>query len=184
MVELNLEQLKSAVSGGSKKAADSLFQMAGLKVTVSASNFLLVSLQEVVSKIELNKEDLIAYSSIKGELTGESFLVITECGALKLANVLSGETLGEGRILSEIDRSAIKEVLNIIANAYLLEIVETIKIENTSLTPPGFARVEYLQNSLRQKIDGRQGDAVILETSLEIAETNINLSLYFVFYGD
>ena|SRR3990172_12419444 len=107
-------ELREAIENGSKRAAESLFQMTGIKVTVTATDVKSVNLKELISSLDFPETSLVAYSELNHSLSGQTVFVVSEENALELASLLSGNSLEKKRVLQEIDRSAIKETLNIV----------------------------------------------------------------------
>lgn len=184
MIEkIDNEKIKEAANLGSERAAKSLFQMTGVKVNVKAKDTDYVPLTDIVKKLTFPKESLVAFASINNSLNGKSMFAISEKNALLLADLLSGRTLGQSRLLQGIDRSAIKETLNILSNSYLIEFGKVLKISDIILSAPAFADTERFIKKETKEIEGKQGNAIVLKTVLYMDKMNIESDLYFIIYN-
>jgi len=182
IMEIEKEHIEKAVNVGSEKAAEALYHMTGVKVKVSATEIKTVSLSELSSTLSISKDYLVARSQIDKDLEGVSLLAISEKNTLILADLLSGRTLGTSRIIKDIDRSALKETLNIISNAYIVSLGEVLDVFNINILPPSLTEAEYILKDLQDTFT-KDGNAVILKTVLNLYDTDLEADLYFIFYN-
>lgn len=181
-MQFDKEKIDKAVSAGSEKAAEALYLMTGIKVEVEASDVKTVALDTVIENIDIPDKSLVAFADLNHSLNGKTIFTLTENNALSLADLLSGKTLGTSRLLQEIDRSAIKETLNIVSNSYIVSLGEALGYAEVELSPPSFATAETFLSDLKEHVGVRKGDVVVIKTILNIYKTDIEADLYFIIY--
>jgi chemotaxis protein CheY-P-specific phosphatase CheC len=101
-----------------------------------------------------------------------------------LVDILNKQEDGTTRILKEIDRSAIKEMLNILSNSYANAIAEASEIE-LKIDIPSMITVTRLQGIISQAFRFNAGQmeglSIIFETTLTIANKKIRVGLFLIF---
>lgn len=174
------DQLKQASRAGEKQAARSLSVLAKRQVnveTVEAKLEKTFNTAEIFANIE--EHSVIAYSQALTGLTGVSLLSMDRQDALNLVDLFNQRVLGTTKVMQEIDRSTVKETLNILANSY---IVELVKISNTTimLSVPTMVTKNQLA-SVAEKATATNQEAIIFKTKLNVSGDNFQISLHFFF---
>ncbi len=183
-MKLDQKSLEEAASIGSDQAAKSLFQMTGVDVKVNTSDVKILHFSDVPKVLNLeNGKSINVYNRLIGHVTGATFLVLSQKNALILADLLSGRILGSTRVLQDIDRSAVKEILNIISNAYVTSLVKTINIFQAQVSPPEIMITPALNKKidilLKANHDHKQ--IVIFKTILSLVDQDIEANLVLIF---
>ena len=117
-------------------------------------------------------------------VSGVSFLVMTREEALSFVDLLNKKTVGTTGVLMDIDRSAIKETLNILSNTYLNALSKVAHI-GLLIGAPYLITANRLENVLTKLADKQGHEEIIMfKTVLNIAKHNINAQLYVIFNQD
>lgn len=124
-----LDALKEVGTIGAGHAANALSQLAGKKIMISVPEVRAISLKEVV-KLVGPPENLgaVVYMNLMGDTQGKSLLIFSRQSAFNLLDILMKRPAGQTKFLKEIDSSAIKEVGNILAGAFLTTLADFLNI--------------------------------------------------------
>jgi chemotaxis protein CheC len=117
---LSQERLDRIFSKGQAMAAGALSRLVDGEVRVSINELRLVPLWEVARTLGDPDHVVIGVSfKLTGELEGCLSLLLERAGVLALMDLLLKRPVGTTRSMDEIERSAVKETSNILANTYL-----------------------------------------------------------------
>ncbi len=124
-----IDALKEVGTIGAGHAANALSQLAGRKIIISVPEVKVISLKEVVELVG-PPENLAAvvYMNLMGDAQGKSLLIFSKRSAFNLVDILMKRPAGQTKFLREIDCSAIKEVGNILAGAFLTTLADFLNI--------------------------------------------------------
>ncbi len=124
-----IDALKEVGTIGAGHAANALSQLAGRKIIISVPEVKVISLKEVVELVG-PPENLAAvvYMNLMGDTQGKSLLIFSKRSAFNLVDILMKRPAGQTKFLREIDCSAIKEVGNILAGAFLTTLADFLNI--------------------------------------------------------
>jgi chemotaxis protein CheC len=113
----------------SMNASLALLKLSGEKVSVEFTKERIGKIQNVFSHVD--PESMVAgvYLPITGDIKGASILIFPRKIAYTLCDVLVRRKPGTTRQLSELDKSALKEVGNIICGSLLTVFSNTLKIK-------------------------------------------------------
>ncbi len=127
--EEQIDALKEVGTIGAGHAANALSQLAGRKIMIRVPEVKVVSLKEVVELVG-PPESLVAvvYMNLMGDTRGRSLLIFSRQSAFNLVDILMKRPAGQTKFLKEIDCSAIKEVGNILAGAFLTTLADFLNI--------------------------------------------------------
>ncbi|MDD4531486.1 MAG: hypothetical protein PHH21_02135, partial [Candidatus Pacebacteria bacterium] len=126
---------------------------------------------------------IIAYGQLLSGIAGVSLLLLSRENALALVDLLNQQAVGTTGILKDIDRSAIKETLNILSNSYMTALADESDVD-LGLGVPNMITAERMKDIIAAVIkkDSREGDnAIIFETVLTISKHKIKASLFLLF---
>ena len=150
-------------------ASKALTKLSGEKVTVEVSKAEITKIQRKFPDIE--PETIVAgiYLPITGDVKGASLLIFPEKIAYTLCDLLVKRKPGTTRKLNELDKSALKEVGNIICGSFLTVFSNTLKIKIVENVP-----------SLSFDMFGAVVDVIIAEFAQK-AEDALVIEVKFVF---
>jgi len=183
-MEFTQEQLDKAAAAGSAKVADAFSKLSRSTVNVSVSKAETVPLQESLKRLNSPKEhSIVVYAQLLSGVPGASILVLSRENALVLVDLLNQQQPGTTGVLKDIDRSAIKETLNILSNSYMTAISESTNM-NIGLGVPGMispTRFEEILADLIAKDAGVDDIAVLFETTLTITKHEVQAEFSLLF---
>ena len=169
MPKTKAQKLSKMTDEAARNASRALTKLSGEKVTVEVSKAEVTKIQRKFPDIE--PESIVAgiYLPITGEVKGASLLIFPEKIAYTLCDVLVKRPAGTTRKLTELDKSALKEVGNIICGSFLTVFSNTLKIKIVEHVP-----------SLSFDMFGAVVDVIIAEFAQK-AEQALVIEVKFVF---
>lgn len=110
-----LKEIGNIGAGNATTALASLLQS---KVDMNVPNVMMLDFKDVGNMLGGEEQELVAaYLGVEGDITGSILFLIHKETAMMMAKKLLGDYCGED--LGEMERSAVKEVSNIITGSYL-----------------------------------------------------------------
>ena len=110
-----LKEIGNIGAGNATTALASLLQS---KVDMKVPNVMMLDFKDVGNLLGGEEQELVAaYLGVEGDITGSILFLIQKDTAMMMAKKLLGDYCGEE--LGEMERSAVKEVSNIITGSYL-----------------------------------------------------------------
>jgi len=179
---ISTDQLQGAAKRGEQFASDALTKMAGKKVSVETAEARMADSSEIKSAIgDIGDGAVVAYTQAVTGVEGVSIIAIDRDKALGLVDLLNGRDQGTTVVMQEIDRSTIRETLNILANAYVTELAnETKKL--ITLTVPRMVTTNRMEDLMTATIKHPDKKAVLFKTRLKVDDLDFEVDLYFHFY--
>ena len=116
---MQMDALREVANIGAGHAATALSQMTGHSIMINVPA-LAVKERSLIAELLENPDGPVAAVDVHivGDLTGQTLLVFTLEAAKRLSGLLTGRPSQDGE-LSVLERSAVQEVGNILASAYL-----------------------------------------------------------------
>lgn len=153
-----------------ENASKALSKLSGEKVKVEVSKVEITKAHKGFPT--LDSESMVAgiYMPVTGEIKGASLLIFPEKIAYGLCDLLMRRELGATHQLTELDKSALKEVGNIICGSFLAVFSNTLKIRVIEHVP-----------SLSFDMFGAVVDQIIAQFALKEAGDALVLEVKFVF---
>ncbi len=160
MEPVQLDALQEICNIGMGHAATALSQMIGRTVNLSIPRVTLAPIADVPDILG-GPEKIVAgiYMKIFGDIRGNMLLVFPKASAQGLITMLTGEKFeSETLILNDMNASALKEVGNILAGAYLGALESVLNMSLLVSVPSlGFdmagAVIDYILIQLGQEVD-------------------------------
>ncbi|MFH1089103.1 MAG: chemotaxis protein CheC [Candidatus Uhrbacteria bacterium] len=182
-MELNQQILQKTADIGSKKVAEAFATLAGSPAEVAVSKVETVPFELAVTRLKPpGNYAVVVHAQLLIGVPGASVLMLSREDSLALVDLLNGQEVGTTGILKDIDRSALKETLNILSNSYITALSEVTGKEIT-LGVPGMMtanRIEGVLDSLKEGSEVGE-TAIIFETTMEIKKYKIKATLYLLF---
>lgn len=185
-MEISKEILQKTAQVGSEKTAESMKNLTGTEIKVSVSGAEALTFESLVEKIFKQDDEFLVYTPIysQADISGLAVLSIARDDMIILADMLKHEEIGTTKTIDEIDESAIKETLNILANSYLNALAAIVDTE-IRINAPRTISKEDLQKIL---IDASaasalesDGASTIFETMMEYLRQKTKIQLYLLF---
>jgi len=184
MVIFSDEQLKLAAKMGEEGSARALTILSKRNVGVKTRNVKVVpyaQAMEVFSKVK--EQSVVAYTQAMTGINGISVLSLERAEALRLVDLFNGRPNNTTKVMQELDRSTIRETLNILANSYATALVNNNDVAPIMLGSPSMITRMHLV-AMAEKIEANAQDgerAVIFETALFVEDTDFKINLCFFF---
>ena len=118
--ELQKDILKEVANIGSGNAATALAGILGRQVNISTGKLQIVTIKNIEEVLGCKGEPAVGiYNIVSGGLKGGSLIYMNQANALLLTDLLSNRSYGTTLILTDDDRSMLKEVGLVLSVAYL-----------------------------------------------------------------
>jgi chemotaxis protein CheC len=180
--------LKTAADIGSKKVAEAFTRLAGSPVMVTVSKIDTVPIKEALVRINPPQgQVIVVYAQLLSGVKGTSLLTLERESALKLVDLLNQQPVGTTGILKDIDRSAIKETLNILSNSYMNALAKEAGIELGLAVPRMITSgrlTDVVGEMMTRDLSTEDDQVVIFETTLTITAYKIDTKLFILFNED
>lgn len=178
------EVLREAAVAGSKEVSYAFGKLAGSNVEVKTAVAEIVSYEFIENELSSEKGgSIITYAQLIEGVAGAALLTITREDTLILVDLLNRQEIGTTGILMDLDRSAIKETLNILSNSYL-NALSKITGKKLIIGAPYLMPISHLEEifkKLRKQISGGKNDLLLFKTELEITDRKIKAQLHVIF---
>lgn len=169
--EAHLDALQEICNIGMGHAATALSQMIGKTVHLQVPKIALAGLDEVPEIIGGAEQVVVGiYLQVWGDVRGNLLLIFPRDSAQNLNALLTGQPADLDLILSEIHASALKEVANILAGAYLSAMSNLLGLSLLPSVP-----------SLAFDMAGAIVDYILIELG---RESDLTLVVETEFFGD
>lgn len=170
-----------------RKATDSssraLSVLADKEVTVKTTQVTSLQLDKLTDMISGKPGlQIVAFSQLISGINGAALLIMEHDDTLRLVDTLMKNPEGTTKILSNIDRSAIKETLNILSNSQLTTLAKDLGI-TINVMPPGMISREQIAQVL-DYLASHQGEStelIVFETALAITGQEIQITMLIAF---
>ncbi len=180
-MEFSKEILEKVSRAGADKVSAAFSKLSKQTVNVSVSEAEVVSLADIGQRIQPQEgQSVIAYTQMIEGVKGASVLTMGREQALIFIDLINERQPGTTGILMDLDRSAIKETLNILSNSFLTALSDMTG-SNLMIGAPHMLPVTSLEKSIQRALQQTTGDAIVFKTVLEVAGFRITAEHYIVF---
>lgn len=184
--EIQLDALREVANIGAGHAATAFTQLTGKKTMLAVPLLRITPLNEVPDF--LGSADMIVAGvlmHILGDITGRMLLLFPRESALYLSDILLNRTLGQTKVISEMERSGISETGNILACSYLNALSDFLGLLLLPSVPSTVLDMAGAILSTAYINFGDEKDQVIcIETSLRFVQEPTSLRGYFLLIPD
>ncbi|TSC55966.1 MAG: response regulator receiver protein [Parcubacteria group bacterium Gr01-1014_18] len=179
------EILQIAANKGSQKVAEAMRTLSNYEAKIFASKAEFVPLKKAFTYLAPGKEESVIVYSAVTTAEGFSVLMVSQKDALVLADLLAMKTVGVSKRFTEMERSAVSEVLNVLSNSYVSSLVETAGLD-LEFGPPCFIEPGGMEEIVKalKKEDVEDAIAVIFDTRIEIANYGLRARLAIIILTD
>ena len=120
LTDLQNDILKEVANIGSGNAATALAGILGRQVTISTGKLDVAAVKNIDNVLGHKGEPAVAvYSLVSGDVKGGCLIFMNQTNTLLLTDSIMGRSQGETKVLTDEDRSMLKEVGLILSAAYL-----------------------------------------------------------------
>ncbi|MBS3816860.1 MAG: chemotaxis protein CheC [Candidatus Thermoplasmatota archaeon] len=184
LTEDNLALLREILETAARKSGESISKMLGTTVETEILNIYKNPIDLVEKEIEKENLGIILYSELKEGEGGITLFVMDEESAMKLSGQLLGKGDEKSKELGEAERSALREVGNILLGNFLAEIGDYFDIPILH-TPPELKHdmIGVYLESLLGYSDELENNAIISEVKIVAKGVGVN-GRYILFPSD
>ncbi|MBN1162442.1 hypothetical protein JXA34_01720 [Patescibacteria group bacterium] len=129
---------------------------------------------------DIGEDSIVAYTELLTGLDGMSLLTLTREDALDIVDLFNGRYPGTTTTLKEIDRSTIRESINIISNSYATTLACSLK-KTILLSVPRIITKSILVDIFKKQAWDSSNSVAFFKTVLRIAEVDYQVHIYFFF---
>ncbi len=156
--------LKEMTEQATLSAGRSLSKFTGEKVGIEFSETQIGKLKRILRDVEPESRVAGIYLPITGEIMGATLLILPEEIAYILSDVLAGREVGMTHHLTELDKSALKELGNIICGSFFTVFSNTLKIKIIENIPQfGFDMFGAILDQIIAKFALKPEEALVIE---------------------
>ena len=181
-MQMDKTKLQHAATEGSRRVQEAFGKLSKTKVTANVTEIQSISDDTIIEKFKKHGEQaVVAFAQLISGMEGFALFVMSREQALLFIDPMNDQPVGSTGIMKDLDRSMIKETLNILSNAYLVSIAKEFQSE-VMIGPPLMVtstRMKSIASDLSNKPTAEH--SVLLDTSLVLNEQHLDLSLYLVF---
>ena len=173
--DIRTDALLEVTNIGAGQAATALSQLLLSKVLINVPNLKFLPVEEIPQALGGTEQNIIGvYFTIAGDLSGRILLLFDYSSGQRLVELVSGTPKQGSGNFSELDRSAMMEMGNIITNSYLNGLAGLLDI---TLYPsvPYFAQdtLGAVIDSLLIEISMASDKALLIDTEMHIENENL-----------
>jgi chemotaxis protein CheC len=181
--KIELDQLAEVANIGAHNASTVLSKMLHQRLVIDVPEILIERIEKIVSLLG-RPEDLKTAVLVKilGDVPGMIILIFSPASARALANLLTGERGEDMKMLTEIDRSALRETGNILSGASLAALSKFLGV-NLLQSVPDIATdmLGALMDEVLSVI-GRESDiGLVLKANFLVEKEHISGDIFFIF---
>jgi chemotaxis protein CheC len=181
--KIELDQLAEVANIGAHNASTVLSKMLHQRLVIDVPEILIERIEKIVSLLG-RPEDLKTAVLVKilGDVPGMIILIFSPASARALANLLTGEKGEDMKMLTEIDRSALRETGNILSGASLAALSKFLGV-NLLQSVPDIATdmLGALMDEVLSVI-GRESDiGLVLKANFLVEKERISGDIFFIF---
>lgn len=185
-MKIDQELLGKISSKATESSSRALSLLIGQDVVVKTTQASYLPIDRLVDLVHGQQgSEIVAFSQLISGVKGAAFLVMDHEHALRLVDALMKKPRGTTTQLADIDKSAIRETLNILSNSQLTALAEDLGI-TVSVMPPSLITRERIADVL-DYLASHQGETtelIVFETSLEVTGQESQVTMFIVFDGN
>jgi chemotaxis protein CheC len=186
LTDIQRDALREVANIGAGHAATALSLMTGTKIMVSVPALTVTHVTALTpALLTANNAVTVISMDMRGRMDGQVILVLPRSAARKLAMLVLRRDLSTEMALDVLETSALLEVGNVLAGAYMTALSEFLQMRLLLLSPPslivGAARQMLWETA--QRAAHTPGYAFCVETHF-ILEMDERLLVYFLLLPD
>jgi chemotaxis protein CheC len=182
---IQLDALKEVSNIGSGHAATALSELTGQTVTINIPVISIDPLSVIFQKCSKGQSIMGIRIDLSGDIVGKTLLFFNQTDALRFCDCLMRRTVGTVKSLSELDKSGLKEVSNILTCAYMNALGEMLNFMVVPTTPSLIiGSSEEMIAGFADKAGEKEELAVIIENDFRFQGSENPLQGYFLLLPD
>jgi len=182
---IQLDALKEVSNIGSGHAATALSELTGQTVTINIPVISVDPLSGIFEKCAKGQKILGIRIDLSGDIVGKTLLFFNQGDALRFCDCLMRRPIGTVKSLSELDKSGLKEVSNILTCAYMNALGEMLNFMVVPTTPTlVIGDPEEIMAGFADQAGEVEEMAVIIENDFRFQGNDNSLQGYFLLLPD
>jgi len=179
---LKKDLLSKMINEAAENASLALLKLSGERVSVDFAKITVGKIQKAFSHIDPELMVAGVYLPITGDVKGASILVFPKKVAYILCDELNGRKIRTTRQLSELDKSALKEVGNILCGSLLTVLSNTLKIKIIENVPEfSFDMFGAVIDQIIAQFVQKSEDALLVEVRFDFEHVKVKGHLLLIF---
>jgi chemotaxis protein CheC len=182
LTDFQLDALKEVGNVGAGNAATALSQMLGRRIDMSISKVSILSTESIQEFLTDPPEDVAAiYLPFYGDISGVILVFFTMERLPDLSAMLVGSKLHSAEEISELEKSALKELGSILSGAYLNALFKLIQIQMIHGLPTLIMDMApAILDTVLVELENREESAIFIETELFEAGKKLDGSFFLI----
>lgn len=183
---IQLDALKEVSNIGSGHAATALSELTGQKVTINIPVISINPISAIFIKCADSGQKIMGIRiDLSGDIVGRTLLFFNQSDALNFCDCLMRRPIGSVKTLSELDRSGLREVSNILTCAYMNALGEMLNFTVVPTTPSLIIGTsEEMMAGFTDQASEAEELAVIIENDFRFQGSDTVLHGYFLLLPD
>lgn len=180
---LEKDQLVEIINIGAGNASTALSQMIAKKIEINVPKAYIDKVEKISQFIGRSEKIMtVILLKILGDAPGTMLLIFDPKSALKLASQLTKRPKKDIQVLDEIDRSALREVGNIISGASMTALSNFLGLNILQSVPESATdMLGAVLDSILADIGQNSETVLVFEVNFSVINENINGQLFFLF---
>lgn len=186
-MKISRELLLEIAKIGGEEVSKAFSKLSKEEVSVETAVAEVASYDTIIDSLKItNDHAIITYAQAFGDTEGLALLSMDRESALSLVDILSQKEVGTTGVLMDIDRSAVKETLNILSNSYLNYLIN--KLDAKIMFQEPYMMTSANITNVLSHLKGRtveDGESIFyFKTILKINKHQIEAQLFILFNKD
>lgn len=183
---IQLDALREVSNIGSGHAATALSELTGQKVTINIPVISIDPLSTVFIKCADSGQKILGIRiDLSGDIVGRTLLFFNQENALNFCDCLMRRPIGSGKSLSELDKSGLREVSNILTCAYMNALGEMLSFMVVPTAPVLIIGTpQEMMDGFASQAGGIDELAVIIKNEFKFQGNDALMQGYFLLLPD
>jgi chemotaxis protein CheC len=181
ITDYELDQLKESINIGASHASTALNQMIGRRVDITVPDVSVNTIEKAIEYVgQSDKVTTTILLEVLGEATGMMFFLLPGKSGNRLSHMIT-KSPTQNDVLSEYDRSALREVGNILSGAFLTALSNFLGVSMLhSVSEVVTDMLGSIINSVVAQLGKTSDVALIFKVNMKIEGEDICAQLYFM----
>jgi chemotaxis protein CheY-P-specific phosphatase CheC len=182
-MKLEPEVLADVAQKATQSSSRALSVLVGEEVTVKTTQASYLSLDSLADLVTSQEGmNIVAFSQLISGIKGAALLIMGHEDSLHLVDALLQKPLGTTKVLGDMEKSAIKETLNILSNSQITSLTKNLGV-TINVMPPNLITQEHVASVLDYLAaqQGEEAKVVAFETSLITTGQTCQVTMFLVF---
>lgn len=183
LTDQEMDELKEIINIGAGNASTALSQMVNKKVMINVPSAYVDKIEKIPELLGKTEEVMtVVLLKILGEIPGIMLLMFPPQSALELAGLLTQHHKKDVKVLDEIDRSALREVGNILSGASMTALSKFLDMNILQSVPEAATdMLGSVVDSILVDIGKTSETVLVFKVNFQVEGDSIQGNLFFLF---